>query len=125
MDTKRILSIGQCGADHAGIRWFVTSNFDNVEVDPAATEIEAFAALGKTSYDLVLVNRVLDRDHSQGLNIIRRLKGDERHANLPVMLVSNYPDARAKAELEGALPGFGKADLDDETLGKLRAALER
>lgn len=125
MNDTRILSIGQCGADHGAIAWFVRDAFPDVAVDPAATEVDAVAALTRRSYALILVNRVLDFNHARGIDIIRRLKADSRFAEIPVMLVSNYADAQRDAEAAGALPGFGKSNLDNEGRTRLAAALAR
>lgn len=121
--SKRVLSIGQCAADHYGISTFLRSHF-TVEVDAADSAKDAFAALQARTYDLVLVNRLLDRDGSPGLAIIRRLKADQDFAAVPIMLVSNYENAQQEALAAGATRGFGKAELSDEkTLGRLRAVL--
>ena len=123
MNAKRILSIGQCGMDHSSIRYFLRTHLGAVDVLDASSEAEALAILTTKPCDLVLVNRVLDRDRSSGIDIIRRLKAEERLARLPVMLVSNFADAQAKAQSVGALPGFGKSDLDDEAVARIVAAL--
>ena len=50
--------------------------------------------------------------------------GDAALAALPVMLVSNYPDAQQEAQAAGAVPGFGKAQVSSpETLDLLRTYL--
>jgi two-component system chemotaxis response regulator CheY len=110
MTVKRVLSVGQCGADHGGISWSLRGEFD-AEVVAAATADEALRLLRGKSFALVLVNRVFDYDGSSGVDLIRRLKADEALRSLPVMLVSNYADAQAVAVQAGALPGFGKAEL--------------
>lgn len=121
--TKRILSIGQCQADHARLCAVLQKHFA-VEIVPAATTAEALARLAQSAFDLVLVNRVFDRDGSLGLDFISQLKADARYAALPVMLVSNFAEAQAEAVRRGALPGFGKAALEQpETLERLRPLL--
>ena len=109
MSTKKVLSVGQCAADHGSISWRFRQAFA-AEVVPADTAAEAQEMLQGSDYALVLVNRVLDADGSSGLDFIRRLKTDEALAKVPVMLVSNYDDAQAEAAA-GAEPGFGKAWL--------------
>src|SRR3712207_7213789 len=50
------------------------------------------------------------------------LRGESK--SVPVMLVSNYADAQAKAVAHGALEGFGKGELGDDTmLERVRAVL--
>jgi response regulator RpfG family c-di-GMP phosphodiesterase len=123
MSRPRILSVGQCGYDHTQISRHLAQTL-GAEVQAGRTADEALAALRRTPFDLVLVNRVGDADGAPGVDLIRALKGDPDLAAVPVMLVSNYPDAQADAVALGALPGFGKADLArPETTEKLRGAL--
>jgi len=125
MSAKKVLSLGQCMADHTGISWLLRSQF-GAEVTAAATFEDALAKLRQDHFDLVLVNRVLDYDGRPGLDFIARLKEDERSRGLPVMLVSNYEDAQQEAVARGALPGFGKAELrEPQTLSSLAAVLGR
>jgi CheY-like chemotaxis protein len=120
---RRVLSVGQCGYDHGMIARQLNRGF-GVEVAGAATFPEALAALRGERFDLVLVNRVSDADGSHGVELIRTLKGDPALASIPVMLVSNYPEAQQKAEALGALPGFGKAEIAQEKAQqRLRAVL--
>jgi two-component system chemotaxis response regulator CheY len=123
MANRQVLNVGQCGADHASVRWLLQREFDATVV-PAATTVEALAQLRRGIFDLVLVNRVLDRDGSSGLDLIRQLHEDEALRQIPVMLVSNYAEAQQEAEALGARPGFGKAELDrPQTLARLREIL--
>lgn len=80
-------------------------------VDSADTLDEALSQVKTNSYDLVLVNRVLDLDGSPGLNLLVMLREEPTVQAPPVMLVSNYPDAQAAAIAAGAEPGFGKSSL--------------
>lgn len=105
----RILSVGQCGADHGSISMFLRASF-GAEVTAAATHAQALAAIARGGFDLVLVNRVGDRDGASGLDLICALK-QEGAADVPVMLVSDYPDAQDEAQQLGARPGFGKSSL--------------
>jgi two-component system chemotaxis response regulator CheY len=110
MTTKRVLSVGQCGADHGTIARTLQAVFDAV-VEPADSAREALERLRSESFAVVLVNRIFDRDGTTGLDFIRALKSDEQLRPVPVLLVSNYDDAQAQAQAAGAAPGFGKADL--------------
>src|SRR5438128_625057 len=107
---KRVLSVGQCGADHEAIARIFSRHLDALVV-PVATVDEAWTQLSQESYDLVLANRVFDADGSLGLDFIRKLKAGEATCAVPVVLVSNYDDAQAEARSLGALPGFGKGAL--------------
>jgi len=119
----RVLSVGQCGFDHGTIAHTLKAEF-GVEVVPAGTQSEAVAALQRGGFDLVLVNRVFDEDGGSGIDLIRTLKADPALSSVPVMLVSNYPDAQREAETLGALPGFGKAELrTPKAKERLEAAL--
>ena len=105
--SKRVLSVGQCGVDHAALSRMLEANF-GAEVVPAETAADALVALGHEKFDLVMVNRKLDVDYSDGLEIIRRIKADPQLAAVPCMLVTNYPEHQEAAVAAGAEPGFGK-----------------
>jgi CheY-like chemotaxis protein len=109
---KRVLDVGQCGPDHFSIRSYLTRHFDCVvvQVDDAAG---AIAELKGGQFDLVLVNRKLDIDYSDGVDVIRALKADPRAAAVPVMLVTNYPEHQEAAMAVGAVRGFGKLEFGD------------
>jgi ActR/RegA family two-component response regulator len=85
MTVKRVLSVGQCSADHGKITRSLQSF--PVEIVAAATTDEALAVLRQESFALVLVNRVFDADGDSGLEFI-------------------------KAVAAGAIAGFGKAALN-------------
>jgi two-component system, chemotaxis family, chemotaxis protein CheY len=109
MTKKRVLSVGQCGADHSNLTRMLRPF--NVEIVSADTTDEALAQLRSGSFVLVLVNRVFDADGAPGLDLIRQVKGDTALQLVPIMLVSNYEDAQAEAVRAGAATGFGKAAL--------------
>lgn len=115
MTAPRVLSVGQCGFDHGRVTRFLRESF-GAETEGLDTSEEALEKLRSGPFGLVLVNRLLDLDGSNGLDLIRSIKADAALADIPTMLVSNYPEAQAEAARLGALPGFGKADL-----GKPRA----
>ena len=110
MATKRILSIGQCGADHGRFTRTFHEHF-NAEVVSADDEAEASLQLHEGPFDLILVNRVLDSSGSSGVEIIKNLKANPIVQPIPAMLVSNYDDAQEEAVKYGALKGFGKGAL--------------
>ena len=120
-DTQaRVLDVGQCNLDHGNIRRLLEEQFAAV-VDRADSIDRAMemacgnrgGGQGGGGYDLVLVNRLLDADGSEGLDLVRRMRADERTRDVPVMLVSNFADAHVRAQQEGAAPGFGKSNLDE------------
>ena len=119
MIPKRVLDVGQCAPDHAAIRRLVAGGL-GAELVQADRLDDALAALRQSSFDLVLVNRKLDIDYSDGIEIIRAIKADPALAATPVMLVTNYPEHQQAAVAAGAEPGFGKAELGlPETRQKL------
>ncbi len=108
----RVLDVGQCNPDHTAIRLMITEHFD-ARVDRVMFVDEALTAMRRTPYDLILVNRLVFDDGSEGIELIHQAQADEQLRKIPVMLVSNYADAQAAACQAGAEPGFGKASLND------------
>jgi CheY-like chemotaxis protein len=121
---KRVLDVGQCSPDHWSIKHLVEGELGG-EVVQAHHLADALELLRGGGFALVLVNRKLDADYSDGLDVIRQIKADPQLAATPVMLVSNYPESQAEAVAAGAEPGFGKAELRSAaTREKLAAALK-
>jgi CheY-like chemotaxis protein len=110
MTAKRILSVGQCAADHSRISRTFQQAFA-AEVIGVDTNVEALDKLRREAFALVLVNRVFDADGASGLDFIKHVKSDAALTQMPLMLVSNYTDAQKQAVEAGATPGFGKAEL--------------
>jgi CheY-like chemotaxis protein len=120
---KRVLSVGQCFADHSGIARVLRGAF-GAEVVGADSAQQALQQLQQETFALVLVNRVFDADGSSGLDLIRAVKAEEHLRDVPIMLVSNYEDAQEEAVQAGAAPGFGKAALGQpHMLARLEAYL--
>lgn len=120
---SRVISVGQCGADHMWISSVLKNQFGS-QVQGVDNLADVQAAVGQGTIDLILVNRILDRDGSPGLEVIKSLKQDRETAEIPIMLVSNYPEAQQSAVEAGALPGFGKSALrDPETHQRLQEVL--
>ena len=118
-----VLDVGQCDMDHGAIAAMLHRAF-GAKVDRAHGAADACAAFNSGRYDLILVNRIFDRDGDQGLDLVRRLKANAGSAHVPVMLVSNFADAQQAAVAAGAVTGFGKAALDArETIELLRRHL--
>jgi CheY-like chemotaxis protein len=120
---KRVLDVGQCSPDHATIRAYLTRHFD-CEIVQAHGVGDAIAHLKNSQFDLVLVNRKLDADYSDGIEIIRQIKSDPTITSVPVMLVTNYPEHQEAAIAAGAIRGFGKLEYDrPETRQRLAEVL--
>jgi len=107
---KRVLDVGNCVPDHAAIRSLLERTFGAEVVQTHGPE-DTLAELQAGVFDLVLVNRKLDQDYSDGLDIIKAIKGDTALARTPVMLITNYEDHQQAAVAAGAQPGFGKLSL--------------
>src|SRR5689334_9734315 len=116
---KRVLDVGNCGFDHGAIRALLAREF-GAEAVAAHSHAEALREAKTGRYDLILVNRILDDDGSEGMAIVRDLKADDQTRHLPVMLITNYPEHQALAVAAGAEPGFGKQTLHEpETKSRL------
>ena len=103
---KKVLDVGQCNPDHMAIRSMIESF--GAEVHRVALPSQAMELLQKEPFDLVLVNRKIDQDYTDGKELIKMMKSNEKTSSVPVMLVSNPPDAQKEAISLGAEKGFGK-----------------
>ncbi len=115
---KKVALVGHCGPDSSYLRMIVARAGRDIQVLAADDENELKQLLDR-GVDLLLLNRQLDYgfDDTEGVALIRRLHG--RHPNVKLMLVSNYPDAQAAAVAEGALPGFGKRELNTPKVAEM------
>ncbi len=121
--TKTVLSVGQCSMDHGAIERFLTTHFD-VQVLQADDAQQTLDTLKQTACDLVLVNRKLDCDYSDGVEVIQRIKAEPAVESVPVMLVTNYAEHQQLAIDAGAELGFGKLEFEQpETIARLRGFL--
>lgn len=107
--TKTVLDIGNCNPDHASIQRMLTSKYD-VVVLRAHQLSDALPLLEKQNVDLIVINRKLDIDYSDGMEILRHLKQNSATKSIPVMIVTNYPEHQLAAVAEGAEYGFGKLE---------------
>jgi two-component system chemotaxis response regulator CheY len=124
MTAKRVLSVGQCWADHSAISRTLQRHF-GADVIRADSTADAVDQLRQKTFDLVLVNRVFDADGTSGLKLVQQLKQEQELHQVPVMLVSNYEDAQQEAVSAGAVPGFGKAALGlPQMLARVKPFLE-
>lgn len=122
--TKIVLDVGNCAPDFASMRNLIESNYD-ARLEQAHGPDDTLERLRRGGVDLVLINRKLDRDYSDGIEIIKQIKADERLAGIPVMLITNYADQQDAAEKLGACRGFGKLEYAKAaTRDKLSRILE-
>jgi CheY-like chemotaxis protein len=120
---KRVLDVGQCSLDHSTICSFLARHFD-CEVIQTHGAADTLDQLKGGRFDLVLVNRKLDADYSDGIEIIRQIKSDPATAGIPVMLVTNYAEHQDAAVAAGAIRGFGKLEYEKpDTRERLAAVL--
>ena len=120
---KKVLDIGQCDPDHYQIKSLLSSL--GAQVVRAHTAVETIEQLSKEKFDLLLVNRIFDMDGDSGIDLIGKLKADQRFKDLNVMLVSNFEDAQKTAISKGAIKGFGKASLGSSgTMEYIRSTLD-
>jgi two-component system chemotaxis response regulator CheY len=101
--------------DHGSISRFLNQHFD-VSVEQAHGTDQALDKLRNDLFNLVLVNRVFDQHGGDGMGLIQQVCQDDSIGDIPVMLVSNYPDYQAQAVALGAAPGFGKSGLNSPDL---------
>ncbi len=119
----RVLDVGNCGYDHAKISQLLEREF-GAEVVTADTASETLERLARETFNLVLVNRKLDHDYSDGIEIIKLIKDHPEFSAVPVMMITNYPEHQEQAVAAGALYGFGKLELNKpETHQRLTAVL--
>lgn len=121
--SKRVLSVGQCGPDNSTLTAYLKKHFD-VAIDYADLPADTAEKLRGEPYDLVLINRKLDADYSDGMEILKAIKADPETKSVPVMLISNYEEHQQAAIACGACPGFGKLEYaKPQTLERIRAVL--
>ncbi len=119
----KVLDVGNCAPDHASIRNMLHRSFEAKVVQAHGLQ-DTLEELRSGDYDLVLINRKLDLDYSDGVEILRAIKRETDIASVPVMLITNYPEHQEAAIQAGAERGFGKLELDaDETRERLAAFL--
>ncbi len=121
--TKRVLSVGQCLPDASALSRFLSMHFE-VHIEEADVEHDTLQKLKVTSYDLVMINRKLDADYSDGIELIQKIKNSTDLKPCALMLVSNYPEYQEQAVGVGAAYGIGKNEYrDPETVARLQPYL--
>ena len=108
---QKLLIVGQCDFDYQRISSVISKIFD-IEIDRADSFDDAIQSALEQSYALVLINRLMDVDRSQGIAILHEFKSMPQTENIPVMIISDYQETQEAAIAAGASPGFGKAALD-------------
>lgn len=116
---KRILDVGNCDPDHSFITGAISSL--DAEVVRVHSASEALETVEAQSFDLVIVNRLFDRDGGSGLELISAI--NQKDAAPATMLISNYEESQKQAQQLGALKGFGKAESGNAVRACIEAAL--
>lgn len=109
---KTLLDCGNCGPDFNAVRQMAMANFGASVLQSHAVE-DTLQMLRTRQIDLVTVNRKLDRDYSDGLEVIKAIKADAEIASVPVMLVTNYEEHQQTAIEAGCVRGFGKLAINE------------
>ncbi|MFM2014325.1 MAG: hypothetical protein RLZZ396_3109 [Planctomycetota bacterium] len=123
MSKKTVLDVGNCGPDHSALSGMLRKHFD-VEILKADQLSDTLALLQQQPVDLILINRKLDVDYSDGIEILHVLKKSDAYRDIPVMLITNYAEHQQQAIAAGAILGFGKLEINaPETLKRLEAVL--
>ncbi len=118
---KKVLLIGHCGYDGGRIERMLKQNF-SVEVVQIRTMDDGLKRLKDEEFDLALINRIGDADGKSGLELIKTAK--EMGIKTPLMLITNYENYMNEAIKLGAVPGFGKRDINKkETIELLKKYL--
>lgn len=121
---KRVLDVGNCAMDHGAVRALIERSF-SAQVEQSHDLQTTLETMRTAPFDLVLVNRKLDRDFSDGLAVIQAIKSDPQLKDVPVMMITNYADHQRLAEEAGAELGFGKSHLNEPaTIDRLRVFLD-
>ena len=117
---KTLVDCGNCGPDYNAIRQMANANFNAAVIQTHGAE-DTLELLRTRHVDLVTVNRKLDRDYTDGMEVIRQIKAEAELRSIPVMLVTNYEEQQQLAIELGAVHGFGKLALRDPATRDLLA----
>ncbi|MGI9472959.1 MAG: response regulator [Rubripirellula sp.] len=118
--SKILLDCGNCGPDFHSIRQMASSQFGASVIQSHGVD-DTLKILKKQKVDLVTINRKLDRDYSDGLDVAVAIKSDPETSSIPVMLVTNYDEHQQTAMNAGCVRGFGKLEINEAST---REALE-
>lgn len=110
--TKKVLDVGNCNPDHNALKTMLTGNYDVVVYRTHGSD-DTMATLQSEAIDLVLINRKLDQDYSDGSEILKKIKACPEFAKIPIMIITNYPEHQELAVAMGAEYGFGKLQYKD------------
>lgn len=116
---EQILVVGHCLPDTFMLKSKMQQLFPDVNVDSCNSHADLKNKINSST--LLLVNRVLDGafTNDAGIALIADLaKADEAPKQ---MLISNFEESQEEAIVQGAIMGFGKAEMgSSETEDKLK-----
>jgi len=116
----RLALVGHCTPDSFALTSAIKGAIPGASIDRLDAHDRVAEDAG--SYDLLLVNRVLDGDFpdTSGIALIGALSA----SGVRTMLISNYPESIDESVRAGAAPGFGKSEMrSDRAARALREAL--
>ena len=121
MDTRVIL-VGHCSPDSSYLAIAIKAAKPGAIVERAMDDVALLAYLEKGA-SLLLINRLLDGEYSNsdGVELLGQCR--KSHPEIPAMLISNYPEAQARAVAAGAVQGFGKSQLGSEGTREMLAVV--
>ena len=108
--SRTLLDCGNCGPDFHSIRRMVEQAFGASVLQSHGLE-DTMSILREYSIDLVTINRKLDQDYSDGIEVAKAIKSDPQFQSVPVMLITNYEEHQEAAVAIGCIRGFGKLAL--------------
>ncbi|QQE12903.1 hypothetical protein JD969_05425 [Planctomycetota bacterium] len=111
MPINQIVLVGHCSFDTGSLYSFIQQSTDTpIKSANNDQDIQEIA----TPDSLLLVNRVLPGSFNtdSGIELIKQLSQSDSPPRM--ILISDLSEAQQLAEDAGALPGFGKGQLNDE-----------
>ena len=111
---KRILVVEDDNSLSVLLRLIMKVQQDDWDVGSAATGLEALAQVEKSKPDLILLDIMMPE--MDGLEVARRLHGDERYQNPKIVILSalSDPDTQRRAQEAGVLEYWTKPISPDE-----------
>jgi len=111
---KRILVVEDDNSLSVLLRLIMKVQQDDWDVSSAATGLEALAQVERLKPDLILLDIMMPE--MDGLEVARRLHGDERYQNPKIVILSalSDPDTQRRAQEAGVLEYWTKPISPDE-----------
>lgn len=118
---KNVLSVGNCGFDDQQIK-ACASELGLIHFFRASGRVQAMSVLDAEPFSLVFVNRIFDGDGWSGIDWLSEVV--PRFPKTVFVLLSEKPEAQARALSNGARMALGKSQLRQaETAQQLKEAV--